>query len=558
MEEKIVLKHSSIFIVFIVCLLIFLSITNYKLYIHLITGYSISEELVIDGFIVVLFVIFLLYHFISQKSLSTEKTRIQRLRQKFACVTGSDQTFIVEYIVKERKFIYWNEAIGKPISSFTVDEYYEHIHFSDKHIAHKLIDYMNQQNSDYYTAEYRWMFTGTNVYSWQLNEIFPLDYESKGKVSNYMCVCHRNNISHELLENIELYRKRVSSIIVANGIAFVEYDVASDTFNYLDNTGEHSDHLIPMELWISSIYPDDLPQAMDLLNGLRNHHFEQLHSEYRYKEFGQNYYNWFVIDASAYSYDTNNQILSYMILCRNNDAWHAAYDEMIELRGKAEMARIQSIFLQNINNKIRTPINAIMGFSSLLCDEDSQEQKEEYKDLVNKNSKLLIQIIENILALSELESGNFEFHRRSFKIVDYLNDFVEYQEPAIKDKEIKLVLQKHENFEVELDQVQTNRIMSALFSNAIKYTEKGSITIDYAKKDDGLYISVTDTGIGIAKENYERIFNRFEKLDTATSGTGIGLSVCKAIVLKANGKVGLESELGKGSTFWFWIPCRIS
>ena len=100
--------------------------------------------------------------------------------------------------------------------------------------------------------------------------------------------------------------------------------------------------------------------------------------------------------------------------------------------------------------------------------------------------------------------------------------------------------------------------MSALFSNAIKYTEKGSITIDYANKDDGLYISITDTGIGIAKENYERIFNRFEKLDTATSGTGIGLSVCKAIVLKANGKVGLESELGKGSTFWFWIPCRIS
>jgi signal transduction histidine kinase len=111
---------------------------------------------------------------------------------------------------------------------------------------------------------------------------------------------------------------------------------------------------------------------------------------------------------------------------------------------------------------------------------------------------------------------------------------------------------------VVLDQVQMNRIMSALFSNAVKYTEKGSITIDYAMKDNGLFVSIADTGLGIAKENHARIFNRFEKLDTATSGTGIGLSVCKAIVLKANGKIGVESEVGKGSTFWFWIPCKIS
>lgn len=558
MKENRLTKQVFLFIAFIVCTLILLSITSYKLYNHLISGYSIMEELLIDAFVIVLLIIFLINNSTFRILLSVEKKATQRLRQKFACVISSDQTFIVEYIVQERRFIYWDESIGKPISSFSVEDYYKHIHCEDQPVAYKLIDYMNQQNSDYYTAEYRWMFSGTDVYSWQYNEIFPLEYDAEGKVSHYLCVCHRNNISHELLENIDLYRKRVSSISIANGIRFIEYNVASDEFNHLDSMGEHSDHLVSMDLWMASIYPADLPRALELLDGLRSHQLEQLHSEYRYKLLGQDHYNWFVIDASAYNFSADHQISSYMILCRNNDAWHEAYDEMLELREKAEMAKIQSIFLQNINNKVRTPINAIMGFSSLLCDEDSQEQKEEYKELINKNSKLLVQIIENILALSELESGNFEFHRRSFQIVDYLRDFVEYQEPLICDKDVELILQKHENFTVVLDQVQMNRIMSALFSNAVKYTEKGSITIDYAMKDNGLFVSIADTGLGIAKENHARIFNRFEKLDTATSGTGIGLSVCKAIVLKANGKIGVESELGKGSTFWFWIPCKIS
>jgi len=540
-----------------ICILLLLPITNYALF-QQAPSIPLFITLLGDAILVILLTVILVFCFKTDKEFSKEKETIKLIRKKFGCVTGSDQTFIVEYDVNKQLFTYWNEATGKPISTFSVEDYYKHIHADDIPVAQRLVEKMNNRIDEYIVVEYRWMFTGATDYSWQYNEIFPFKHDKDGKVTNYLAVCHRNNSKHELEVNIENFRKRVSFISISNGLSFIEYDVTNNLFYYLDNKSENADHIVPVDFWLNAIHPDDQQKGKELLEQLQQHSVKDIHTEYRYKKANkEDEYIWLTIDVSAYQYDSNNQITHYLILAKDNTVLHQAMDENTRLQSHAEMAQIQSIFLQNVNNKIRTPINAILGFSDLLCDEDSQEEKEKYKQQIKANTTLLMQIIENILSLSVLEKGDFTMNSRRFNLPLYLQQTIELYRTTLHESTVKLILKQHEDFIVSLDSSLLGKIMATLLNNAFKYTKEGSVTVDYAGKDNGLYISITDTGIGIAKENQERIFERFIKLSSASTGTGIGLAVCKAIILKFNGKIGVESELGKGSTFWFWIPTPI-
>ena len=230
-------------------------------------------------------------------------------------------------------------------------------------------------------------------------------------------------------------------------------------------------------------------------------------------------------------------------------------DELEEARRNAELAGEQkTAFLANMSHEIRTPLNAIVGFSEIMALTENEEEKHEYLEIIQKNSNLLLQLINDILDLSRIESGKSEMHFQQVEIAGLVDEVEKVHQLKMKlNVDLKVVRPQGE-FWTSTDR---NRVMQVLFnflSNAIKNTETGSITLGLKQEGDWLKLFVSDTGCGIPEEKLPQIFTRFEKLNDFVQGTGLGLSICKSIVERLGGRIEVSSELGKGSTFALYLP----
>lgn len=220
-----------------------------------------------------------------------------------------------------------------------------------------------------------------------------------------------------------------------------------------------------------------------------------------------------------------------------------------------ESDRLKTAFLANMSHEIRTPLNAIIGFSNLLTQAELPEERKHFSKIILKNNDLLLQLINDIFDLSKIESGIINFHPQEINISEFFNEIaVSFRYKMPNDIEFLCEL-PHESCIVILDPSQLRKIVINFMNNAIKFTPKGRIILGYEIENNGIKCYVSDTGIGVEKENFSIIFNRFEKLNKFVQGTGLGLSICKAIVDAYGGNIGLNSEKGKGSTFWAWLPC---
>ena len=215
---------------------------------------------------------------------------------------------------------------------------------------------------------------------------------------------------------------------------------------------------------------------------------------------------------------------------------------------------MKSVFLANMSHEIRTPLNAIVGFSEIMVLTENEEEKHEYLEIIQKNSNLLLQLINDILDLSRIESGKSEMHFQQVEIAGLVDEVEKVHQLKMKlNVDLKVVRPQGE-FWTSTDR---NRVMQVLFnflSNAIKNTETGSITLGLKQEGDWLKLFVSDTGCGIPEEKLPQIFTRFEKLNDFVQGTGLGLSICKSIVERLGGRIEVSSELGQGSTFALYLP----
>ena len=232
-------------------------------------------------------------------------------------------------------------------------------------------------------------------------------------------------------------------------------------------------------------------------------------------------------------------------------------EELMTQRKRTEEAnRHKSAFLANISHEIRTPLNAIVSFSEFLMGEERPDKRQDYMDIIRTSNSMVLQIVDDVLDLSRLESGMSEFRFEDVDVAALIKKTVEIYQPQMKPQ-VRLIVDMPDT--VVKAPTDANRVKQVLFNfltNAIKYTEQGSITLKVEEGDDFLKFMVIDTGCGIPESQIGLIFNRFEKIGRQVTGTGLGLAICKSIAGQLGGDVGVSSKEGVGSEFWFKIPYR--
>ena len=228
----------------------------------------------------------------------------------------------------------------------------------------------------------------------------------------------------------------------------------------------------------------------------------------------------------------------------------------LEMQKAREADMLKSTFLANMSHEIRTPLNAIVGFSGILAEMDEEEEKDEYVKIINQNCDLLLRLITDILDFSKIESGVMDYSLTDVNIKEICRE--QYKVHSLKVQEGVAMICDLDALPDKIlytDPKRVTQVISNLLSNAIKFTEQGHISLSYSVKEDHVLFEVSDTGIGVSTAHIDTIFERFTKVDSFRQGTGLGLSICKTIVKALQGEIGVDSTPGKGSRFWFTLPC---
>ncbi len=263
---------------------------------------------------------------------------------------------------------------------------------------------------------------------------------------------------------------------------------------------------------------------------------------------------WFRVFSAAFDW-TDGQ-LAQVITSMNITEQKRVEEELRKAMEKAERQEVlKSAFFANMTHEIRTPLNAIVGFSSLLAETDDREERMEYDHIVQENSELLMQLLSDILDLSRIESGNLDFSFATFSVKRLCQEIVRAYE-VNKNLCVPIVIEaEDQELWIQSDKKRLMQVITNFINNALKFTTKGQITLGYHLLDeDRLKVFVRDTGTGIAADKLDQVFDRFVKLNTTAKGTGLGLAISKSIVEQLQGTIGVESEWGAGSCFWFTVP----
>ena len=336
---------------------------------------------------------------------------------------------------------------------------------------------------------------------------------------------------------------------------------------WFKNMGEEEDAPLADIVGVySKIHPDDREQILNFYQEVIEGRSKSFRSEVRVHKTAEEMQDSKVPDFSEWNWVRMNIMMSHYapeeglieIIGINYDITEMKEIEvkLIDAKEKAEEAdHLKSAFLANMSHEIRTPLNAIVGFSGLLVETEDVEERKQYIGIVEENNELLLQLISDILDLSKIEAGTFEFTITEVNVNLLCEDIVRSMQGKTTET-VKLVFDKHlPECYIMSDRNRLHQVISNFVNNAAKFTSEGTIKVGYEQLEDSrIRFYVSDTGIGIKEEYRVQIFDRFVKLNSFIHGTGLGLSICRSIIDQLHGEIGVESEPGKGSCFWFILP----
>jgi signal transduction histidine kinase/ActR/RegA family two-component response regulator len=324
---------------------------------------------------------------------------------------------------------------------------------------------------------------------------------------------------------------------------------------------EDSQLSVPDSQYFSKIFKEDRERVKQAYRDLIEGRAEKVKEEYRIVNVHKNNLHkveWVEAQAAVEARDEDGKPLTLVgssLVITNRKKME---QELTTAKDLAEESnRLKSAFLANMSHEIRTPLNAIVGFSGILASTEEEEEKQEYVSIIENNNTLLLQLISDILDLSKIEAGTLELNYSNIELNELMRELERGFLLRVKTDAVKLeFVEPAGPCMAYTEKNRLSQLMINLVTNAIKFTEKGSIRFGYEMRENELYFYVTDTGCGIPKDKQQNIFGRFVKLNSFAQGTGLGLSICKTLMDHMGGRIGVESEEGKGSTFWFTLPYK--
>ena len=305
-----------------------------------------------------------------------------------------------------------------------------------------------------------------------------------------------------------------------------------------------------------SFHPDDRDLILQFFEEVQKGNADKLSHKIRvFRENGE--CTWTHVNLFVRKYAPQDKVIELISINYDITDLKQIEEMLVNERDRAEASdRLKSAFLANMSHEIRTPLNAIVGFSSLLASAENVVEKELYNSLISPNNELLLNLINDIIDLSKIEAGYLELHQNWFNLTELLDECVaEYARLLPSGVELLTSYPEHDAL-VELDKLRIKQILNNFLSNALKNTIRGYVEVFYEIDKHCVRIGVKDTGRGIPQNMLEKIFERFEKVDSFAQGVGLGLSICKSIVDKMNGRIQVYSQLGLGTTFIAELPCH--
>ena len=324
---------------------------------------------------------------------------------------------------------------------------------------------------------------------------------------------------------------------------------------------EDSQLSVPDSQYFSKIFKEDRERVKQAYRDLIEGRAEKVKEEYRIVNVQKNNLHkveWVEAQAAVEARDEDGKPLTLVgssLVITNRKKMEQELTTAKELA--EESNRLKSAFLANMSHEIRTPLNAIVGFTGILASTEREEEKQEYVSIIENNNTLLLQLISDILDLSKIEAGTLELNYSNIELNELMRELERGFLLRVKTDAVKLeFVEPAGPCMAYTEKNRLSQLMINLVTNAIKFTEKGSIRFGYEMRENELYFYVADTGCGIPKDKQQNIFGRFVKLNSFAQGTGLGLSICKTLMDHMGGRIGVESEEGKGSTFWFTLPYK--
>jgi signal transduction histidine kinase len=263
-------------------------------------------------------------------------------------------------------------------------------------------------------------------------------------------------------------------------------------------------------------------------------------------------------------FDKDGQLKEFFGLSRNITSLMMAQEQLrVETARAEDSGRLKAAFLANMTHEIRTPLNAIIGFSDLLPMITDNDEKQEFIRIIRNNCDMLLRLINDILEASDIDSRPLAISPADVDFASAFDDICHTLEQRVQLPSVRFIKENpFTTYPTRLDIGRIQQVITNFVTNAVKYTTEGHIRVGYREEQrkgaNGLYIYCEDTGAGIPQEKQASVFERFVKLNEFVQGTGLGLNICKSIVERCGGDIGVKSEgEGHGSTFWIWIPCAL-
>ena len=332
-------------------------------------------------------------------------------------------------------------------------------------------------------------------------------------------------------------------------ISIPEFAVSADKLS-------SKDEIVSFNSFIKSIHPDDRELVKEKLAEIQSGVTNHVHFEMRF-DFRGKYDRYYDIHLVVHEKTKDDKLKKVFGAMQDITEQRKASIELQEAKEKAENSdKLKSAFLANMSHEIRTPLNAIIGFSELLSMSDDEKEKQEYMEIITANNNSMLALVDNILDLSKLEADTMEYSFSNVNVNLMMREIErKFNEESTVNKKIELVYEETEPECVVLtEKNRVKQVVSNFLSNAYKFTKEGKISFGFNVKGNKIRFYVSDTGIGVSPGEQELIFERYYKSNNFTSGAGLGLAISKEIVRKLNGTIGVDSEQGKGATFWFEIP----